>query len=224
MHGVGGEREPSGCREQFKEIIDKPDSGVLARVFHMSVLALILGATVAVLFETVPYYEGYALFTPLEAFFTICFSLEFGLRVWVADDIVEHFKSGFTWIDIIAILPGYVEPLVSHAESGMTSLQTLRVVRLVRMGRVLRLFKVARYSDVFEIVVRGLQKSRDGLFLVCVLIGYFAIVCGSFMYFFESDREVDLIALAQGQSNDQFSSIPAAMWWAIQPLTGSVYG
>jgi voltage-gated potassium channel len=179
-------------------------------------LNLILLNLVAVILETVPDLAsryGVA-FDVFEAVSVAIFSVEYLLRLWSCTSnpkyrhpILGRIRFALTplaLVDLIAIAPAYVP--------GDVFLD-LRYVRVVRLVRLLRVLKMARYSQTlrtFSNVVgaRAWDLGLIGFFLVVLLI-----VASITMYFAEHDAQPEV-----------FSSVPAAMWWAVVTLTTVGYG
>lgn len=85
----------------------------------------------------------------------------------------------------------------------------MRVLRLARPARVL---KIARYSESLQTLARVLRAKRSELSVSAMAGGLLLICASSLMYFAENEAQPE-----------QFSSIPAAMWWGVETkLMGSV--
>jgi voltage-gated potassium channel len=89
-------------------------------------------------------------------------------------------------------------------------LRTLRAIRLIRLLRVL---KIARYSESLQLLGRVLLSRRSELFITLVAVTVLLVVSSTLMYYAERDAQPE-----------QFSSIPAAMWWGVETLTTIGYG
>jgi voltage-gated potassium channel len=106
-------------------------------------------------------------------------------------------------IDLVAILPFYL-PFAR---------MDLRSMRVVRVMRIFRLAKLGRYSESLQTLQRVFKAKKeqlaDTVFILLVLL----VMASSLMYFAENHVQPD-----------KFSSIPAAMWWAVSTLTTVGYG
>ena len=80
----------------------------------------------------------------LEAIYMTWFTIEFIVRFLSCPNHCKFIKSFMNIIDLLAILPYYLAPLVNQFDSIKTVGQTLRILRIMRV------FKMARHS-------RGLQ-------------------------------------------------------------------
>jgi voltage-gated potassium channel len=177
---------------------------------------LILANVIMVVLETVP-----AIHAPLRRAFHLgevisiaIFSLEYVLRVWAAVEDARYARpvlgrarfmvTFFALVDLVAILPFYL-PLVATVD--------LRFVRALRLVRLTRVLKLGRYSTSLSMYGRIFESKRHELLVSMGLLMLLLLVSSSLMYFLEHE--------AQPQ---QFSSIPAAMWWGIITLTTIGYG
>ena len=80
----------------------------------------------------------------LEAIYMTWFTIEFLVRFLSCPDHCKFIKSFMNIIDLLAILPYYLAPLVNQLDSIKQVGQVLRILRIMRV------FKMARHS-------RGLQ-------------------------------------------------------------------
>mmetsp|Transcript_103888 Transcript_103888/g.300473 ORF Transcript_103888/g.300473 Transcript_103888/m.300473 type:complete len:1397 (-) Transcript_103888:30-4220(-) len=87
-----------------------------------------------------------------EAFVTVVFTIEYLLRLLVSDAMGTQTKLGFiiepsNVCDLVAILPFYIELLVSDGTSS--GYKMLRVVRLLRLTRITRISRLAKKHPLF---------------------------------------------------------------------------
>jgi voltage-gated potassium channel len=177
---------------------------------------LIIVNVLMVVLETVP-----SLFTRYRRVFYVgevisvaIFTVEYVARLWaVVEDPryarpvlgrLRYMVSFFALVDLIAILPFYV-PHVMQLD--------LRFIRGLRLIRLMRVFKLGRYSASLAMYSRILKEKSHELLWSMGLLMLLLLLASSAMYFLEHE--------AQPQ---QFSSIPAAMWWGIITLTTIGYG
>ena len=185
------------------------------RYFHTALAVLIVVNVLAVILETVEplrrHYEG--LFVAIEHTATAIFAVEYMARLWTAPDLhdrrfahplwgrLRYAASFFAIVDLIAVLPAILGVL------GAGDLLVLRLLRLLRM------LKLTRHSTVFNLIWTVLREEAHTtgalIFILCLTV----TTSGSIMYVIEGDQEKTL-----------FTSIPAAMWWAIETLTTVGYG
>ena len=106
-------------------------------------------------------------------------------------------------IDLLAILPFYL-PLLSL---------DFRFLRIVRLVRVFRIAKLGRYSKAVQTLGRVFRAKAAQLAIATSFILMLLVIASSLMYYAEHDDQPE-----------QFSSIPASMWWGVTTLTTVGYG
>jgi len=130
------------------------------------------------------------------------FSIEYILRLYVANKTLKYVFSFFGIIDLIAILPFYLGIVID--------LRSLRILRIFRVFRTLKLIRFNKALNRFDIAFQ-LVKEELILFIVLTFILIFLSATG--IYFFEHDQQPEI-----------FSSIFDSLWWAIVTLTTVGYG
>ena len=203
-------------RKRTFEILDigkKQDR--LSRVIDIFLVVLISLNVLSVILETLPAlsdrYHGY--FQAFELFSVLIFTVEYLARVWcsVEDDElkrhsplmarIRYMLTPMALIDLIVILPFYLSMFVT------VDLRFMRVLRL------LRVFKLTRYSSSMTLLLQVLQRESRSIAAAMFVLFMLIIVASSLTYFAEHDAQPEA-----------FSSIPAAMWWAIITMTTIGYG
>ncbi|MDP6979156.1 MAG: ion transporter [Myxococcota bacterium] len=202
-------------RRRTHEVVNvaSPDDD-LSRLFDVSVIVLVAGNILAVILESVESLaDAYApLFGAFEAVSVAVFSAELVLRVWVAAEEtgdgrsvlsrrLRYLASPMAIADMLAIAPFYLASFFSL---------DLRFLRFLRLLRVMKLTRYSPALSVFRDVLRAQRGAFLSAFTVLVLMMTFA---SSAMYVVEHEAQPEA-----------FSSIPAAMWWAVATLTTVGYG
>ena len=151
-------------------------------------------------------------FAAFEMFSVVVFSLEYLLRLWSCTDHPEargrlrdrmrYVATPMAVVDLVAILPAFF--------AGPLDLRFVRSLRLLRLARAL---KFARYSTALQTVSAVFRAKRDELALTVLLATVLLVCAAGGIYFAEHEAQPEA-----------FSSIPAAMWWAVTTLTTVGYG
>jgi len=199
-------------RRRLYEILDH--GGIGDRAAAM-VGRLIVINLVAVTLESVPalHAEYGTLFTAVEFLSLFVFTIEYGLRAWVAPEHPAYrhlsaraarwnfIRSPLGLIDLLAVLPFWL------AFALPADLRVLLVLRMVRF------LKLARYSPAMRSLLDALYGERRALF------GCFVILLGATLF------AAGIMHLAERHAQpDRFGTIPDAMWWAIVTLGTIGYG
>ncbi len=201
------DHQGDSLKERLWRVIFLADSGA-ARSFDIVLLWLIAGSVLVVMLESVKSVEsrhGDLLHT-LEWVFTVLFTIEYLMRVWVVRKKLRYVFSFFGLVDLLSILPTYLELFVA----GSGHFIIIRILRLLRMFRVLKM--VQHMSDA-SVLVNALRRSRPKI--AVFLFGVMSIVCieGTLMYLIEG-----------GIEGSGFTSIPQAVYWGIVTITTVGYG
>ncbi len=192
--------------QRLYETIFEADT-TAGKVFDVALLLLILTSVVALMLESVEEIEqqyGFEL-RCVEWSLTAIFTLEYLLRLYCVRRPMRYAKSFFGIVDLLAVLPTYLSLL-------LPTIQSLSVVRIMRIVRVFRVLKLAQFLGEAHILGAALRGSARKIIVFLVGVGSLVIVVGALMYWVE------------GLENDQFSSIPASVYWAIVTVTTVGYG
>jgi voltage-gated potassium channel len=193
---------------------DTPGGGPGALVARL-IVALIALNLAAVVLESIPdlaaRYEP--LFDAIEYVSLVVFTVEYGLRLWVATEhapnrqltpFAAHLKYAISpagLIDLFAVMPFWFAFLLPA---------DLRVLLVLRM---IRFLKIARYSPAMRSLLDVLYSERRALFGCLVIMFGVTMLSAALMH------------LAEGRVQpDKLGTIADAMWWAIVTLGTIGYG
>lgn len=193
-------------RDRIHEIIFEADTPT-GKFFDILLLVLIVLSVITVMLESSDEWNAaYGdVFVILEWIFTIIFTIEYVLRMWVTIKPWKYALSFYGIIDLLAILPGYLSFFLAGS-------QTLVIVRIIRLLRVFRIFKLGKFLTEGDQLSKALIASRNKITVFLFAVSLLVVIIGAMMY------------LIEGQTNDGFSSIPRAVYWAIVTLTTVGYG
>jgi voltage-gated potassium channel len=202
-------------KERLYGILEQPEaSDLVAKVWNLVIVGAIAITTLALIAETVDslHRQFQPLFAAIEIVSLGLFGTEYVLRLWVitcsprySHPLLGRLRFALTplaLIDLLAIAPALVAARVD-----------LRFLRIARLARVLRVLKLARYSQGIGLIGRVVSRKRAELLIALGFFSILLVMTSALMYFAEHDTQPKA-----------FSSIPAAMWWAVVTMTTVGYG
>ena len=125
------------------------------RLFDVVLIVAILASVSVVMLDSVESLRGRHVdaFLLAEWFFTLLFTVEYLVRLWVVRRPLRYAGSFFGVVDLLSILPTYISLIVPGA-------QYLLSVRILRVLRIFRVLKLANYLDEANQLSRALAASR----------------------------------------------------------------
>lgn len=203
-------------KRRIYEIVEKAEPGDWPSwIFDACILTLIVLNVAALCAETVESVQRAAprLFRGFEIVSVVVFTLEYVLRLWSVTSSARYrhpvwgrVRFALTLlavIDLLAVLPFYLPFL------GLD----LRFVRSLRLFRLMRVAKFTRYSRALHRFARVFAAKKEELTITVSVLVLLLLFSSAMMYWAERD-----------EPDTAFTSIPAAMWWAVATLTTVGYG
>jgi voltage-gated potassium channel len=192
-------------REWLRRTILETDTPA-GKAFDTALLVGVLISVVAVILESDPLLRQRwsGTFQALEWVFTLLFSFEYILRLLCVDDRLAYGRSFFGLVDLLSIVPTYLDLLVSGA-------QVLLVVRALRLLRVFRVLKLGTYLQESELLWGALAAARRKIAVFLLGMATLVVLIGALLYVIE------------GPSHG-FRSIPVGIYWAVVTITTVGYG
>jgi voltage-gated potassium channel len=176
------------------------------KAFDVALLFAIVASIIVIMLESVSELDAkyHAWFFAIEWFFTILFTIEYGLRIYSLKKSKPYIFSFYGLIDLLSILPTYLALVIS----GSQMLMTIRIFRLLRVFRVL---KLTRYVSESTTLMRALIASRRKIMVFLYVVVMITVIAGTVMY------------LVEGSASG-FTSIPISIYWSIVTLTTVGFG
>lgn len=141
----------------------------------------------------------------LDIAIVIYFTIEYLLRILLTTERVKFFLRPLNLVDLVSILPSYIELIIGGGNGALG---------LMRVLRVLRVFKLARHSAGLQVLAETAISARNELFQVFFCFSILAILFAAIVYYTEE----------QSMESREFVSIPHAMWWSVITLCTIGYG
>lgn len=190
-------------KDKIREIINGNETN-LGRSVSIFIQVLILISIITFSVETIPNLEPQTrvVLHAIEIFSVFIFTIEYLLRIYIADNKLKFIFSFFGLIDFLAILPFYLAVGID--------LRSLRAMRFLRLFRIL---KLVRYNKAMNQFSRAIKSAKEQILLfifITLILIYFAAVG---IYYFENEAQPE-----------NFTSIFDSLWWAIITLTTVGYG
>ncbi len=181
-------------RQKIAKSLDDGPLGV-------AVIVIIVLYLISLTLETLPSLEEHkSIFQTLENVFTGIFICELVVRLIVYAKPLKYVFSFFGIVDIVSIVPALFG----------TNLMAVRVFRLLR---IFKLFRSKQMNQAVTRISNALLEVRTDLLLFCSIVLILLYFSAVGIYLFENEAQPEI-----------FSSIPAAMWWAVATLTTVGYG
>lgn len=191
-------RENQGWRQQVRfyfEDIETP----IGQAINLLITGLVLLSSAIFVAETYPLQdESRRLLSVLNDLILFVFTIEYGLRLWSAENRLRFLINPYSLIDLVAILPFLFTAL------------DIRFIRIFRWFRILRLIRFFEGKTVFGYVTR-----QDSAIFARILFTIFTIV---FVY-------SGLIYQVEHPINpEEFTTFLDAVYFSVATMTTVGYG
>lgn len=210
-----GAKDQLTVRESVFEILERGRRGTISQIFDFFIVFLILANVLASVVGTVPHVNaayGDALGN-FDSFCVAVFIAEYLARLWVAPEhpLMQGHGAAYARlrtavmplmiVDLVAILPFFVELLFG------VDVAAIRVIRIVRF------YRLARYVPAIATIGRVLASEWRSLMGSAVVFAGLLLLASVAMFVVEGHLQPD-----------RLGDVPSAMWWAVVTLSTVGYG
>lgn len=202
-------------KQHVSTILNEENSkqNLLGKIVTGGIIFMIVLSSFAILLEISFKENKYApIFDFVEIFTTIIFSIEYVLRIWIANKDsqgIDGFKnrlgyifSFYGLIDAISIFPFYTGIL-----SGKQSYGFVKIIRIIR------LLRLARYLKSFDFIVNATKNKKSELFISMQIVLLFTFVLSVLLFFVENKVQPE-----------NFNSVADAIVWSFSKYIGDIAG
>jgi voltage-gated potassium channel len=178
------------------------------KFFDVALLWVIAASVLAVMLESVADIDAvyHNQLATAEWIFTIIFTLEYLLRIWLVRRPLKYIFSFYGIVDLLSCLPSYI----ALAFGGATPYAVIRLLRLLRMFRVLKMVSHVRGANT---IMRGLAASRAKITVFFFAVLILAMIAGTLMFIVEGS-----------QDDSSFTNIPVSIYYSIVTITTLGFG
>lgn len=196
----------STLKSRLAGVLDQRQSrtGYYVQIF---IQVLIILSVISFTVETLPDLDPTLLryLHYFEVFAIVIFTIEYLLRLYLAEKKLKFVFSFFGIIDLLVILPFYLQ-------LGL-DLRSLRILWVLRLFRLFRLVKLVRYGDAARRLEQAFATIRYDLAVFAMGASLVLYLASVGMYYLEKDAQPEV-----------FGSVFHALWWALVTLTTVGYG
>ena len=198
-------RQQSPLQKRLYDIIFGTETPA-GKSFDIALIVVILASVLVVMLDSIPAYHAThgRLYLEIEWFFTLLFTVEYGVRVWCAPNRKAYILSVYGIVDLLALLPTYLSLLLPQT----APLLIIRLLRILRIFRVLRLLSLLSEAND---LAGALHRSARKVFVFFSLMIILATIFGCLIYVIEGPEH-------------GFDNIPHSIYWAIVTITTVDYG
>ncbi|KAJ8592075.1 voltage-gated potassium channel [Rhizopogon salebrosus TDB-379] len=212
------------------DLLERPTSSSSAFLVHFTSTSLIIFSAIVTILETVPSFHSISprVWFGVETSLVLLFTVEYGARTvawsssWIS--LAKWLISFYGVIDLLAILPYYIEIMLRQDTSVLFRFSILRMFRL------LRVFRPFRHNSsillTIEVMYLAIRRSHHALLALSFFIAMVLTVFSTLLYFAERGTWDDTLETFLNSDGDpsQFQSIPAAAWFVLATITTVGYG
>jgi len=214
-----------GWRYHVYMTLESEDYSTLSRITISFIMFLIFFSTATFILETVPSLEGSDAFVYMEYFVSLCFSIEYFLKVISCNNLWLFFWDPMSLVDFFAVIPFWIElSLPASASAGGVGVG-LRVIRVIRLTRLVRLVRNPQVREAMTVLLQTGQRSSPAFGLLGTLFFLFIVVSASVVYSLEKGQQnKDGLYIRSDGSETSIPNIAVAIYWCIVTISSVGYG
>lgn len=195
--------------KQLKVKLDRIITGIdtpAGRAFDVALIAAILISVVLMILDSILEVHASAgeVISVIQNILLGLFTIEYILRVLIAESKFKYLTSFYGIVDLLAIAPIYLALFIPFG-------RYFAIIRVMRLLRLFSVFKMGRYIDESGSLLKAIRASKAKIIVFLVAILFIVVIVGALMYAIEGPER-------------GFSNIPESMYWAIVTISTVGYG
>lgn len=154
---------------------------------------------------------------------TVFFTLELVVRVVFAPCKTLFFRSLMNVIDILALLPLYVQfflEFLDYQECLRSHRAVVELIFILRIIRIFRIFHLVKHYKALKILVHAIRASIQELLMLSIFLFIAMLVFSTVIFYAERPTA----HYSRETGGGRFQSIPTGFWYAIITMTTVGYG
>jgi voltage-gated potassium channel len=197
---------------RLHEILFEADTRA-GKIFDIALLVTILISVIVISLESVKELRGrwHTQLSTISTVITVLFTIEYALRLLCVRRPLRYALSFFGIVDLLAIVPAYLAYFIS----APYYLSTIRVLRLLRVFHV---FKMGPYVAEVQMLRTAMLATKAKIIVFLLVVVTMVLLLGTTIYVVENPDP------NQPHPDNQFTSIPRSVYWAIVTITTVGYG
>ena len=151
---------------------------------------------------------------------TAFFTIEIVVRLTFAPNKARFFVSPLNIIDILALLPLYLQIILKLADPNnciRSHHYIIEVVFILRIIRILRVFHLVKHYTALKVLFLALKTSLRELLMLAIFLGIGMLVFSTVSYYAERRG-------GPGELGGQDWDILSGLWWSVITMTTVGYG
>ncbi|CAG5117713.1 unnamed protein product [Candidula unifasciata] len=151
---------------------------------------------------------------------TIFFTLELILRFIFAPDKLRFVMSLMNIIDLLALVPLYVQVIFTSSDKMqacyLNERFVIEIMFILRIIRMFRIFHLVKHYQALKVLVYAIKASIQELLMLFIFLLIGMLIFSTMIYYAERKNTTE--------GGDMFSTIPMGFWWSIITMTTVGYG
>ena len=187
---------------------------LLSTAFDIIISFVIILSIVVTFLHTFDSLSSYRpIFTVIEEITTVIFIIEYVLRVWTSDLLYPKYKIPKCNLRYIVSFYGIVDLLTVISYFSTIFTNGFVAFKIVRVVRILRLFKVNRQSDAFNVVSEVINEKKTQILSSMFMVFMLMLAASLCMYGIEHEAQPDV-----------FTNAFSGIWWTMSTVLTVGYG